>query len=109
MAEKLMKDHLYGDLLAPASGYSTDFAMGMTYSLSFDALLTTYLAFGMLGEMDENIIQSSHILLEAINKSSEKVVVFCNKGGIAVPSKIRKVYSLLEQNITHSGASAVSF
>lgn len=99
MAEKLMKDHLYGDLLAPASGYSTDFAMGMTYSLSFDALLTTYLAFGMLGEMDENIIQSPHILLEAINKSSEKVVVFCNKGGIAVPSKIRKVYSLLEQNI----------
>lgn len=99
MAEKLMKDHLYGDLLAPASGYSTDFAMGMTYSLSFDALLTAHLAFGMLGEMDENIIQSPHILLEAINKSSEKVVVFCNKGGIAVPPKIRKVYSLLEQNI----------
>ena len=94
-----MKDHLYGDLLAPASGYSTDFAMGMTYSLSFDALLTAHLAFGMLGEMDENIIQSPHILLEAINKSSEKVVVFCNKGGIAVPPKIRKVYSLLEQNI----------
>ena len=99
MAEKLMKDLLYGDLLAPASGYSTDFAMGMTYSLSFDALLTAHLAFGMLGEMDENVIQSQHILLEAINKSSGKVVVFCNKGGIAVPPKIRKVYSLLEQNI----------
>ncbi len=99
MAEKLLKEHLYGDLLAPASGYSTDFAMGMTYSLSFEAMLTAHLAFGMLGEMDDNVIQSPHILLEAVAKSSDKVVVFCNKGGIAVPPTIRKVYSLMERNI----------
>ena len=30
MAEKLLKEHLYGDLLSPAPGYSTDFALGMT-------------------------------------------------------------------------------
>lgn len=99
MAEKLLKEHLYGDLLAPAPGYSTDFALGMTYSLSFEAMLTAHLAFGMLGEMDDNVIQSPHLLLEAITKSSEKVVVFCNKGGIAVPPTIRKVYSLMERNI----------
>lgn len=99
MAEKLLKEYLYGDLLAPASGYSTDFAMGMTYFLSFEAMLTAHLAFGMLGEMDDNVIHSPHILLEAITKSSEKVVVFCNKGGIAVPSTIRKVFSLMEHYI----------
>lgn len=44
-----------------------DFAMGMTYSLSFEAMLTAHLAFGMLGEMDDNVIQSPHILLEAIS------------------------------------------
>ena len=99
MAEKLLKGHLYGDLLASAPGYSTDFALGMTYSLSFEAMLTAHLAFGMLGEMDDNVIQSPHLLLEAITKSSEKVVVFCNKGGIAVPPTIRKVYSLMERNI----------
>ena len=99
MAEKLLKEHLYGDLLAPAPGYSTDFALGMTYSLSFEAMLTAHLAFGMLGEMDDNVIQSPHLLLEAITKSSDKVVVFCNKGGIAVPPTIRKVYSLMERNI----------
>ena len=48
MAEKLMKEHLYGDLLAPTPGYSTDFALGMTYCLSFEAMLTAYLAFGPL-------------------------------------------------------------
>ena len=99
MAEKLLKEHLYGDLLAPTPGYFTDFALGMTYRLSFEAMLTAHLAFGMLGEMDDNVIQSPHLLLEAITKSSEKVVVFCNKGGIAVPPTIRKVYSLMERNI----------
>lgn len=99
MAEKLLKEHLYDDLLAPTPGYSTDFALGMTYCLSFEAMLTAHLAFGMLGEMDDNVIQSPHLLLEAITKSSEKVVVFCNKGGIAVPPIIRKVYSLMEHNI----------
>lgn len=99
MAEKLLKEHLYGDLLAPTPGYSTDFALGMTYCLSFEAMLTAHLAFGMLGEMDDNVIQSPHLLLEAITKSSDKVVVFCNKGGIVVPPTIRKVYSLMERNI----------
>lgn len=99
MADKMMKEHLYGDLLAPCPGYATDFAMGMTYSLSFEAMLTAHLAFGMLGEMDDNAIDSPHLLLEAITKNSDKVVVFCNKGGIAVPPTIRKVYSLLEKNI----------
>lgn len=99
MTDKLLKEHLYGDLLSPTPGHSTDFALGMTYCLSFEAMLTAHLAFGMLGEMDNNVIESHHLLLDAIAKSSEKVVVFCNKGGIAVPPTIRKVYSLMERNI----------
>ena len=99
MAQTIMQEHLYGDLLAPSPDYHTDFAMGMTYSLGFDALLTAHLAFGMLGDMDENTVQTPHILLEAILKNSDKMVIFCNKGSIAVPPTIRKVYSLLEKNI----------
>lgn len=99
MAQSIMQEHLYGDLLAPTQGYHTDFAMGMTYSLSFDALLTAHLAFGMLGDMDEKAMQAPHLLLEAILKNSDKMVIFCNKGSIAVPPTIRKVYSLLEKNI----------
>ena len=99
MAQRMMQEHLYGDLLAPTQGYHTDFAMGMTYSLGFDALLTAQLAFGMLGDMDEKAIQVPHLLLEAILKNSDKMVIFCNKGSIDVPPTIRKVYSLLEKNI----------
>jgi HKD family nuclease len=71
----------------------------MTYSLGFDALMTAHLAFGMLGDMDEKDVQTPHLLLEAILKNSDKMVIFCNKGSIAVPPTIRKVYSLLEKNI----------
>ena len=99
MAQNLLQEQLYGDLLAPAQGYHTDFAMGMTYSLGFDALMTAHLAFGMLGDMDESAILTPHLLLEAILKNSDKMVIFCNKGSIAVPPTIRKVYSLLEKNI----------
>ena len=104
MAEKpqkksLLKDHLYGDLLAPEEGYRTDFALGMTYSLGFDALLTAYLAFGLLDDVNDDAISKQHMLLGAIADSSDKVVVFCNKGGIAVPANIQKAHSLLEKNI----------
>ena len=99
MAEKLLKDCLYGDLLSPCPGYITDFAVGMTYSLSFEALLTAQLAFGMLGDIDENSIHNPHLMLDAIAKSSDKVIVFCNKGGIAVPPTIEKVYSLMEKSV----------
>lgn len=99
MAQSLLQEHLYGDLLAPTQEYHTDFAMGMTYSLGFDALMTAHLAFGMLGDMDEKDVQTPHLLLEAILKNSDKMVIFCNKGSIAVPPTIRKVYSLLEKNI----------
>lgn len=97
--ETLLKEHLYGDLLAPEPGYETDFALGMTYSLGFDALLTAYLAFGMLDDVNNDALSKQHVLLGAIADSSEKVVIFCNKGGIAVPADIQKVHSLLERNI----------
>lgn len=99
MAEKLLKEHLYGDLLSPETGYKTDFAVGMTYSLGFDAMLTAYLAFGMLDDVDDDALSTPHLLLKAISESSDKVIVFCNKGGIAVPATIQKAHSLLERNI----------
>lgn len=95
----MMKDYLYGDLLKPDEGYSTDFALGMTYSMGFEALLTAFLSFGMLGDVDDSIRQSPHVLLDAITRNSDKVVIFCNKGGIGVPPEVIKVYTLMEKNV----------
>lgn len=93
-----MKDQIFSELLASA-GYEVDFAIGTTYSLSFETLLCVPISFGMLGELDDSTFNNPYYLLESIRRSSDKFAIFCNKGGIAVPANVKTVYSLLEKSI----------
>ena len=94
-----LKDLLYSDLLQPSPGFEVDFAVGVTYSLSFEGLLSVPMAFGMLGEFDETIRQSPAYLLESIRRGSDRFISFCNKGGIQVPQNSQTIYSLFESSI----------
>lgn len=94
-----LKDLLYSDLLQPSPGFEVDFAIGVTYSLSFEGLLSVPMAFGMLGEFDETIRQSPAYLLESIRRGSDRLILFCNKGGIQVPQNSQTIYSLFESSI----------
>ena len=94
-----IKDLLYSDLLQPSPGFEVDFAIGVTYSLSFEGLLSVPMAFGMLGEFDETIRQSPAYLLESIRRGSDRFILFCNKGGIQVPQNSQTIYSLFESSI----------
>lgn len=98
MARELLKDLIYGEQLVSA-GCKVDFAVGLTYSLNLEAMLTVPLALGDLGELDGSVKQSPAFLLEGIRRSSDKIALFCNKGGIHVPSETRTIYSLLESSI----------
>lgn len=98
MARELLKDLIYGEQLV-SYGCKVDFAVGLTYSVNLEAMLTVPLAFGDLGELDGSVKQSPAYLLEGIRRSSDKIALFCNKGGIHVPSETRTVYSLLESSI----------
>ena len=98
MAQELLKDLIYGEQLV-TPGCKVDFAVGLTYSLNLEAMLTVPLAFGDLGELDSNVKLSPAYLLEGIRRSSDKIVLFCNKGGIHVPDETRTIYSLLEGSI----------
>ena len=98
MAEELLKDVMYGDLLN-SPGYEVEFAVGLTYSLDLDALISVPMSFGLLGESEEIIHKSPAYLLAAIRKSSDKMAVFCNVGNIKVPKENRLVYPLLENCI----------
>jgi hypothetical protein len=98
MARELLKDLIYREQLVSA-GCKVDFAVGLTYSLNLEAMLTVPLAFGDLGELDNSVKLSPAFLLEGIRRSSDKIALFCNKGGIHVPSETRTVYSLLESSI----------
>lgn len=109
MARELMKDLIYGEQLV-SDGCKVDFAVGMTYSLNIEAMLTVPLAFGDLGELDSSVKQSPAFLLEGIRRSSDKIALFCNKGGIHVPNETRTIYTLLESSIfeVHDGNNIFS-
>ena len=89
----------YGELLEPDSGYNLDFTVGMTYSMDLEALLGVPISLGFLEDMDSSMKDSPFYLLEAIRKSSDKIAIFCNPGGIKLPNKIQSVYSLLENSV----------
>ena len=98
MAESYFKNLMYGDMLN-SPGYEVEFAVGLTYSLDFDALISVPMSFGLLGDSEELLKQSPAYLLAAIRKSSDKMAVFCNQSSIKVPKECRTVYSLLENSI----------
>ena len=98
MARELLKDLIYGEQLV-SDGCKVEFAIGLTYSLNLEAMLTVPLAFGDLGELDSNVKQSPAFLLEGIRRCSDKIALFCNRGGIHVPNETRTIYSLLETSI----------
>ncbi|SHE33222.1 Uncharacterised protein [Clostridium fallax] len=89
----------YGNLLQPDLGYDVEFAVALTYSLDLEALLGIPISLGLLEDMDSNLKDVPMFLLEGIRKSSDKIAIFCNLGGIKLPQKIQSVYSLLENSV----------
>ena len=52
MAESYFKSLMYGDMLN-SPGYEVEFAVGLTYSLDLEALISVPISFGMLGDSEE--------------------------------------------------------
>lgn len=98
----------YGNLLQPEVGYDVEFAVAFTYSLDLEALLGVPISLGLLEGMDSNLKDVPMFLLEGIRKSSNKIAIFCNPGGIKLPQKIQSVYSLLENSVFEVKANEIS-
>lgn len=98
----------YGNLLQPDVGYDVEFAVALTYSLDLEALLGVPISLGLLESMDSNLKDDPIFLLEGIRKSSDKIAIFCNPGGIKLPQKIQSVYSLLENSVFEVKANEIS-
>ena len=87
----------YGALLAPPPGYEVAAAVGTTYSLDLDTLVGTCIALGLSEETDSQLQNNPIYLLEALRRTAEKVVVFCESGQIHVPNHCTPLYILLEK------------
>jgi hypothetical protein len=89
----------YSKMLAPPSGYETVFAVGTTYSLDLDALIGISIALGLSESIDSGLKENPIYLLEALQKTANKVLVFCEGGQIKAPTNAHALHILLEQMV----------
>lgn len=77
----------YSGILMPPDGYRLDRAVGTTYSLDLEALTAVAICLGLSEETDSKLMQNPIGMLNALQKVSDKIVLFCEAGQIKVPTK----------------------
>lgn len=78
----------YRDMLMPPEGYEVECAVGTTYSLDLQALLTVPLAFGATKDIGEDVENINKLYaLSAILETKKKFMIFCNSTSILSPKR----------------------
>ena len=88
------------ELLRPPPGHILDFAVLTTYTLNLEASLA--LPLGMVSRSDgglEELLADPILLLEALRGAGERIHVFVDQTGIAIPRKKRELYAMLESSL----------
>ncbi len=88
------------DLLRPPAGHELDFALLTTYTLDLEALLA--LPLGLVARSDgglEDLLADPLLLLEALRRAGERIHLFVDQAGIAIPRTRRELYALLEPSV----------
>ena len=88
------------DLLRPPAGYNLDFALLTTYTLNLETMLA--LPLSLVARADnglEELLADPLLLLEALRRAGERIHVFVDRAGIAIPRQRRELYALLEPSI----------
>ena len=90
---------VYLDALRPPEGYSLDSAIGTTYTLDLTALLVIPLSMALFPHDEESPLRDPVLVLEALQRNAERVSVYCQRGGIKVPSIEHRLYTLIERMV----------
>lgn len=88
------------DFLRPPPGFTLDQAVLTTFSLDLEALLALPLA--VLAHADggvEEVLSDPLLLLEALREAGDRIHVFVDQGGIAIPRTERSLYAMLEASV----------
>ena len=88
------------DLLRPPPGRTLDFAVLTTFTLNLEASLA--LPLGMVSRADgglEELLADPILLLEALRSAGNRIHVFVDRTGIAIPRKRRDLYAMLESSL----------
>lgn len=88
------------EILRAPAGYSLDHSVLTTYSLDLEVLLALPLA--VLAQSDsgvEDLLENPLLLLQALREASDRIDVFVDEAGVAVPSVRRDLYGALESSV----------
>ena len=88
------------DFLVPPTGSQLDFALFTTFTLDLEVMLALPLQLLSASNSDIQSLHSNPIrLAEALREVGEKIHVFADRSGIAVPRSQRELYSMLESSL----------
>ena len=98
------------ELIRAPNGYRLDFALLTTYTLDLEALLM--LPLSVLAHPDrgmEELLADLLSLHQALRDAGDRVHVFVDEAGIAIPGKALPLYAMLESSVhavraPHGGA-----
>lgn len=90
---------LLTDALRPPAGHRVDVVVGTTYSLDLTSLLLAPLSFAV-SEVEGGLDRVDAIrLLDAVRRHAGHTTVFCQAGGIHVPSTYRSLLTFVEDGV----------
>lgn len=89
----------YGDILTAPAGFHLDFALGTTYSLDLDALMSACLSLGLSTSPDSAMADNPMALFAALSEMGGRLVVFCEKGKVRFSGAYKQLYSQIEDSI----------
>ena len=88
------------ELLRPPVGYEIDFALLTTYTLDLEALLALPLSIVSRAEKGiEELLADPLLLHQAIREAGQRIHVFVDRTGIAIPRARREMYAMLECSV----------
>lgn len=94
------KDRInYGEVLMPPVGFKLERAVGTTYSLDLETLTAVSIALGLIEDTDSELINNPISMLSALQKISDRIVVFCEGGQIKLPTKSNALCLTLEKMV----------
>lgn len=89
----------YCDLLLPPECYVLEKAVGTTYSLDLEALTAIAITLGLKEDTESGLLQNPISMLNALQKVSDKTMIFCEAGQIKLPGNPSPLNILLEKMV----------
>ena len=85
----------YGHILMPPVGFTLVRAVGTTYSLDLETLMSVCIALGIQESTDSSLANNPFAVLKSLQSLSDKLLVFCEAGQITAMKPERSPLMLL--------------